>query len=183
MNNATQPNRYSNLSIALHWIMLLLLAAVYACMELHESFPKGSDLRNTLKTWHFMLGIVVFVLAWLRIVARVISPTPPIQPTPPAWQSILAKLMHLALYALMIAMPLGGWLMINAAGKPVPFFGFELPILIGEDKALGKQIHELHETFGVIGYWLIALHTVAAIYHHRVMKDDTMLRMLPGRNG
>ena len=94
---------------------------------------------------------------------------------------MLAKVVHLALYALMLGMPLGGWLMLSAAGKPVPFFGLELPALIGENKALAGQIHEIHETVGVIGYWLIGLHAAAAVFHHYVAKDDTLRRMLPGR--
>jgi len=51
--------RYGTLSIGLHWSMLLLLVVVYACIELREFFPKGSDLREALKTWHFMLGLAV----------------------------------------------------------------------------------------------------------------------------
>lgn len=181
MMNALTSNRYSTLSISLHWLMLLLLAAVYACIELRVIYPKGSDAREAIKTWHFMLGLSVFFLTWLRIAARVIKPAPPITPVPPAWQSMLAKVVHLALYALMLGMPLGGWLMLSAAGKPVPFFGLELPALIGENKTLAGQIKEIHETVGVIGYWLIGLHAAAAVFHHYVAKDDTLRRMLPGR--
>ena len=60
-------DRYRSLSIGLHWIMLLLLIAVYACIELRVFFPKGSDLRTALKTWHFMLGLSVFVLASIAV--------------------------------------------------------------------------------------------------------------------
>ena len=95
--NTTQPtSRYSTLSIALHWLMLLLFIAVYACIELRELYPKGSDPREALKTWHFMLGLSVFVLVWLRLFARVASATPSIVPNPPGWQMVLAKLVHLA---------------------------------------------------------------------------------------
>jgi cytochrome b561 len=175
-------NRYGSLSIGIHWFMLLLFIAVYACIELREMFPKGSDPREALKTWHYMLGMLVLVLVWLRIAARFSGPTPDIRPKPPAWQELSAKLLHLALYALMIVMPLTGWLMLNAGGKPVPFFGLELPLLLGEDKQFAKTLKEIHETVGYAGYFLIGLHTLAALYHHYVMRDNTLLRMLPSRS-
>ncbi len=68
--------RYSPLSIGLHWLMLLLMAAVYATIELKGNFPKGSDTRELLKHWHFMLGLGVFALVWLRLLARWVRPVP-----------------------------------------------------------------------------------------------------------
>lgn len=177
--NAT--SRYGSLSIGTHWLMLLLFIAVYACIELRVFYPKGSDPREALKTWHFMLGMLVFVLAWLRLAARFSGPAPGIQPEPPGWQQMSAKLLHLALYALMIVMPLTGWLLLSASGKPIPFFGLHLPALMGENKDLAKTIKEIHETIGTAGYYLIALHTLAALHHHYIVRDNTLLRMLPGR--
>ena len=167
MNWKNTPSRYGSLSIALHWLMLLLIAAVYACIELKGNFPKGSDTRELLKQWHFMLGLI--------------APTPRIEPALPAWQAIPAQLMHAALYALMIGAPLAGWLILSAADKPIPFFGLELPALIGPNKELAGQIKELHELAGTAGYWLIGLHAAAAIFHKHVVKDNTMERMLPQR--
>lgn len=182
MNWKNTTVRYGSLSIGLHWLMLLLLAAVYACIELRGYFPKGSDPREALKTWHFMLGLVVFVLVSLRLVARAISPVPRIEPKPPKWQDLSAKLMHLALYALMLGMPLAGWLLLSAAGKPIPFFGLQLPALIGENKPLADAIKEVHETVGTAGYFLIGLHAAAALFHHYVVGDNTLRRMLPSRD-
>lgn len=174
-------SRYGSLSIGIHWLMVLLFVAVYGTVELHELFEKGSDPRKLLMTWHFMLGILVFVLVWLRLAARLSGPTPAILPEPPGLQQLSSKLLHLALYALMIGMPLIGWLMLSAAGKPIPFFGLELPALIGENKDLAEQLEELHEIVGTTGYFLIGLHTVAALYHHYFKHDNTLTRMLPER--
>lgn len=181
MNWKNTASRYGSLSIGIHWLMLLLFVAVYGTIELRELFEKGSDPREALKTWHFMFGMLVFVLVWPRIAARLSGPTPAIRPEPVAWQQLSAKLLHLALYALMIAMPISGWLVLSASGKPVPFFGLELPPLVGTDKGLAKQIKELHELFGTAGYYLIGLHAVAALYHHYIKRDDTLTRMLPER--
>ena len=67
-NNTT--DRYGSLSIFMHWLMLALLIGVYACINLRELYPKGSDLRDGLKMWHFMLGLSVFALVWLYISSR-----------------------------------------------------------------------------------------------------------------
>lgn len=182
MNMRNSTDRYGSLSIGLHWVMLLLLIAVYACVDLTDFYPKGSDSRAALKTWHFMLGLSVLALGLLRLVLNLASPAPRIEPNPPRWQNLSAKLMHLALYALMIGLPLAGWLLLSASGKPIPFFGLQLPALISENKELAGLIKEVHEAGGTIGYFLIGLHAVAGLYHHYVVRDNTLVRMLPKRS-
>jgi cytochrome b561 len=159
--------------------MFLLMVAVYATIELRELFPKGSDPREAMKALHFMLGLSVLLLVTLRIYARVTSPTPSIIPELTPGQHLAAKIGHLALYGLMIAMPILGWLILSAAAKPIPFFGLELPALIGENKELAKSLKEIHETIGVLGYYLVAVHVLAALYHHHIKKDNTLTRILP----
>lgn len=181
MNWKNTTIRYGSLSIGIHWLMLLLFIAVYGSIELRVLYEKGSDPREALKAWHFMLGLLVFALVWLRITARLSGPTPNIQPAPDKVQQLSAKLLHLALYALMIGMPLTGWLVLSASGKVIPFFGLELPALIDENKDLAKQIKEVHEFVGTTGYYLLGLHVIAALYHHYIKRDDTLTRMLPER--
>ncbi len=182
MNWRNTESGYGSLSIGLHWLMLLLIAAVYACIELRGNFPKGSDIREGLKIWHFMLGLSILVLVLVRLAAHFTGPAPRIEPDPPKWQSLFAKLMHVALYALMIGMPLLGWLTLSAEGKLVPFFGLHLPSLVGESKSIAGWAKELHETIGTVGYFLIGLHAAAALFHHYVVRDNTLRRMLPSRD-
>ncbi|GAB3032987.1 cytochrome b [Bowmanella dokdonensis] len=174
--------RYHSASIVLHWLMFLLLVAVYACIELREFYPKGSDPREALKHWHFMLGLSVGLLVILRIYFRLRYSRPAITPEPAAWQEKLAKLVHGLLYALMLLMPIGGWLILSGEAKSIPFFGLDLPPLMGPDKDLAHQIEELHETFGQVGYFLIGLHALAALFHHYLLKDNTLKRMWWGKN-
>jgi cytochrome b561 len=174
--------RYGALSIGLHWMMLLLFIGVYATINLRELYPKGSDPREALKVWHFMLGLSVFALAGLRLYARFSAPAPQITPQLAAWQQKIANSMHIALYALMLLMPLLGWLVLSAAGKPIPFFGLELPALIAKNKALAATLKEIHVFIGTTGYYLIAVHALAALVHHYIKRDDTLLRMLPRRD-
>jgi superoxide oxidase len=182
MNWRNTTTRYGSLSIGMHWFMLLLLVAIYACIELRENYPRGSEVREALKTWHYMLGMGAFALAWLRLGFRLTGPTPRIEPESPAWQMMLAKLMYLALYLLMIGLPLLGWLILSAEGDPIPFFGLHLPALIGENKELAKTLEEIHATGGTIGYFLIGFHAIAALYHHYIRRDNTLARILPRKN-
>lgn len=171
--------RYGSLSIWLHWLMLVLIIAVYTCIDLREYYPKGSYTREALKTWHFMLGLSVFVLVWIRLVSIIIGKVPQILPKPPKWQMLSAKAMHLTLYILMISMPILGWLLLSASGKPIPFFGLHLPALISENKSVADTIKEIHEIGGTVGYFLIGFHVAAGLFHHYFVRDNTMLRMLP----
>lgn len=179
MNWKNTTERYGALSIGMHWVMLLLLIAVYACIELRVIYPKGTDPRDALKMWHFMLGLSVFTLVWIRLVLRLIQITPSVDQEPIVFQQLLAKAFHIGLYVLMIGMPISGWIILSGEAKPIPFFGFDLPPLIGENKVLAKSIEEIHETVGTIGYYLIGIHTTAALFHHYIQKDNTLSRMLP----
>ena len=178
---STTPNRYPTPTILLHWAMLLLIASVYAAIELREFFPKGSDIREGFKAWHFMLGLSVLALVLVRIAFRLMKTAPAIIPAPPRWQRLASRGVHLALYGLMIGMPLADWTILSAKGAPIPFFGLTLPPLIQPDKAFGTWLQEMHATAGTVGYWLIGLHAAAALAHHYMRKDDTLRRMLPGR--
>lgn len=171
--------RYKPFPIALHWLTLLLLIAVYACIELREFYPKGSDPRNALKSWHFMLGLTVFGLTGLRLVVRWLNPPPPNQAVVPAWQRLFASTTHIALYVLLLAMPLLGWAILSGEGKALIWFGLELPALISPDKELADWLEDLHSTIGTMGYFLIGLHAAAGLYHHYIQRDNTLLRMLP----
>ncbi|MDO9486912.1 MAG: cytochrome b, partial [Sphingomonadaceae bacterium] len=152
---STTQRRYPAAMILLHWAMLLLVGAVYAAIELREFFPKGSDIREGFKAWHFMLGLTVLVLVLVRIVARLRTTTPLITPNPPMWQRLASRGVHFALYGLMVGMPLAGWTILSAKGAAIPFFGIELPPLVSPDKALAEWLQEIHETAGTVGYWLI----------------------------
>ena len=179
MSSSSANSHYRPALIAIHWLTLGLLAAAYVCIEGREYFPRGSAMREGMKTWHFMLGLSVFALVWVRLVLRLTSTAPPIVPPLARWQHRLSRAMHVTLYAVMIGMPLGGWLILSAAGKPVPFFGLELPPLVAPDKALSKSVESIHKTIGNIALYLIALHAAAALYHHHIAHDNTLLRMLP----
>ena len=161
MSLRNTTGRYGSLAIFLHWFMLALLAAVYACIELRGLFPKGSAEREAIKAWHFMLGLSVFGLVAVRLALHLSAPIPRIVPPPAPWQIVLGKAMHAALYAFMFAMPVLGWLVLSAEGKPTPFFGlFELPALRGKDQAFADQVFANHRIFGFVIAALAAMHRI-----------------------
>ena len=170
--------RFGLISIGFHWLMFLLLVAVYACIEFRELYPKGSDPREALKSWHFMLGLTVFLLVWLRLLARLLQTNPKSLSPAISWQAFAAKMTHFSLYLLMMSMPLMGWLILSAEGKPIPFYGMALPSLVAENHDLAEFIEEIHKTVGTLGYALIAFHTLAALFHHYLLKDGTLMRIL-----
>jgi cytochrome b561 len=172
--------RYGTLSIALHWLMAALLVAVYASMQLHEMLPEQEE---ALKTWHYALGLGVLMLVAVRLVIRLAGPAPHVHPRPAAWQRMLASSMHAALYVFMVAMPVLGWLTLSGEAEitTLPLLGWRIPTLPGMDKSSAEAAEELHETIATFGYWLVGLHTVAALVHHYLIGDDTLRRMLPRR--
>lgn len=162
--------------VVLHWLTLALLAAVYATMELRGLFPRGSVPREAMKTAHYFLGLAVFAVTLLRLVLRATGHTPPINPPPPAWQAVLARIVALVMYALMLAMPVIGYLILGADGKAPAIGGWSLPVLVPGSMpadALGSW----HEGIALAGYWLVGLHAAAALYHHHIRGDNTLLRM------
>lgn len=182
MNWRNTQDRYGSLSIAMHWLMLLVMVATYAAINLEDLAPKGSALRADLKTWHFLFGMTVLALVALRLVLRLFAGgTPSIAPDFPRWQHRLAQIMHVALYVFMFGLPLLGWLAVSAKGDPVSFFGMPLPMLVDANRSTYRWLKEIHETLGTAGYYLIGLHAAAALFHHYVMHDNTLTRMLPQR--
>lgn len=180
MTASTAPTRYSRGSIAMHWLMLVLMAAVYALIEFRGIAERGSDLREGMKWLHFSLGLSIFLLVWVRLALRWRGGTPPIVPAPPRWQSALAHAGHGLLYLLMLVMPILGWAILSAEGHPVSLFGLPLPALVGKSGSLAEQLEDWHKLIGTIGYWLIGLHAAAALLHHYLLRDNTVRRMLPG---
>ena len=184
-----KANRYGTVAVVLHWLMALLLVSLVALGMYMVALPDaGFDtLKITLILYHKDLGMLALGLVILRLAWRVTSVLPRLVEHLPEWQKVAARFVHLCLYALMIALPVSGWLMSSAAGFPVTFLGvLHVPDLIGRDDYLFQFFVALHRW---LSYGLIALtgvHAAAALRHHFIFKDDTLRRMLaaspdPGR--
>ncbi len=172
--------RWGHLSQALHWIMVVLIAWLAWLGLTMTDLPLGPQKIHTYAL-HKSLGLTVLALATLRLVWRLFAGRPAHVAGVPDWQHRIASLTHAALYVLLFAIPLSGWLFNSASGFPLQWFGlFNLPALADRDKALAAIAKDTHETL----FWalavLVAMHAAAALHHHFVKKNDTLRRMLPG---
>jgi cytochrome b561 len=150
-------------------------------MEFKGIFAKGTDARDLMKTAHYAFGLSIFMLFWLRVLARSLLQTPAQTAVTSLWQRKLVALTHAALYLLMLLQPILGWLLINAEQSNTMIFGVALlPQLLTPDAALAERLEELHEIIATAGYVLIGAHSAAALMHHYYLKDATLHKMLFG---
>jgi len=180
-NNLADNTRYTPPAIALHWLMAWLIIAVYFLGLSIDEIPVGPD-RIQVIGWHKWLGVTIAFLWGFRVLWRA-SHRPPAPPaSSPAWQNHAAHLVHFALYVLMIAIPVTGWLMSSAKGYTTNFFGlFDLPNLLEKDKPLGHTLKEVHEVLANLLIALAGLHIGAALKHQFIDKDNLLARMRPAR--
>ena len=177
--NGLPANRYRPGQRWLHWLTAVLLVLAYVAIEFRGDFARGSPARLLLMQTHFWAGLAVLALLLPRLLLRVRHGVPPILPALPAWQAVPAKVLHLALYAFLLAQPVLGIATAWADGKEllVPLLGVPVPALLAPDPALAHALEDLHEGIGTAFYWVIGLHVLASLYHHFVRRDDTLRRM------
>lgn len=179
---------YSRTAMLLHWLAAIIILALLGLGFIMTGMPDGNiELKFTLYQLHKSFGILLLLVALIRLVWRLKTPPPP-----PLVEPLLhraASAVHWALYAIMIVMPLVGWMMVSASPLRIPteIFGlFELPHLPlfdgGADrKELEHLFKEIHESMAFVLIGLIVLHVGAALYHHFIRRDATLLRMSPGK--
>ncbi len=131
--------RYGIVAQTLHWVVVALLIVQVTLGKIADELPLGLEKLAVLAR-HKSFGITILGLAVIRLAWRWLNRPPPL-PSMPRWQHLAANLNHWALYALLFAMPLSGWMMSSASNYPVSWFGLvQLPDLIGSDRALKEAI-------------------------------------------
>lgn len=171
--------RYSGPAIALHWIVFVLIAAGWALGTYMSDLP-FSPQKLKYVSWHKWLGVTVFLLAAVRLAWRVRhKPPPPLQSMPP-WQRKAAVVAHWLLYALIIVIPISGWLFSSATGVPTVYLGVvQLPDLLTKNKATADLLHNVHWVLNWTLLVVVLGHTAAALKHHFIDRDAVLGRMLP----
>jgi cytochrome b561 len=172
-------DRYDGVTRALHWSIALLLLLQVAGGLVLEELPRKTALRAFAFDAHESVGIVVLALIVVRIGWRLSHAAPPAHG--PAWQRVAARGAHLALYALMVAIPVIGYAMVDAKGYDVAFFGATGPGFLATDKTLADRLSDAHEMLAWALVSVVALHVAAALWHRFVVRDEVMARMLPAR--
>lgn len=175
------PTTYNPFQKSLHWAIFLLFIGLYGLTHLAHYFPKGDPARGFVWGIHISFGLVLLVLVFLRVVWRLIYGAPGLPAGTPPVGALAAKLAHLALYVLMVVIPIVGVLIVWLKGNDLSFFGlFSIPSPVGIDKKFGHTIEEVHEFFANFILVLVSVHALAAVWHHYIKKDDVLTRMMPG---
>lgn len=170
---------WGSVSQALHWLVVaLVLTMAWLGLTMGE-LPSGPD-KTATYALHKSIGISILALMVLRLLWRLHAGAPaPVASTPP-FQVRVAALTHLGLYALLLAMPISGWVLNSAGGFALQWFGlFNLPGITGRDQDLHELAKDLHQWMFWALVTLAALHAAAAFYHHLFLGDATLARMLP----
>jgi cytochrome b561 len=168
---------YTPLARALHWTTAVLLLLLFGLgVSMTRWVPDDQKIR--VYSWHEWVGITVFGLTALRLAWRLTHRPPPIDV--PLWEKLAAGVVYVAMYSILVAQPIVGWLMSTAFGFPVVYFGLiPLPAPVAEDRALAERLQGVHETLAVALALLFALHLAGVLYHHLVRRDAVLSRMLP----
>lgn len=172
--------RFSRLQIATHWMSALAMFILFGCMWAREYIDEYAR-RVNLFEMHRQMGLAILTLFVVRLLAKKICPKKkPSGPQMGKWEHIAAACSHLALYVLLFAMPMVGWLITNAQGHDVHFMQtFTLPRLVGANEDLEDVLLVLHEYGANFLLGLIGLHFAAGLFHHFVKKDHVLAAMVP----
>jgi cytochrome b561 len=146
-----------------------------------DDLPRGA-VRDAGLFVHISAGLAVIALLVMRLLWRTVDSPPPAEATPlGAWGDRLARITHVALYALLIAVPTAGMVLQFARGNALPVFGlFEVASPWAANRAFARSVSEVHELLAHTLIIIAALHAGAALVHHSVFRDRTLARMLPG---
>lgn len=161
----------------LHWLTVLCVTAAAAIILLRDEVS-GRALRTWLLEGHRHFGLIVLVLFVVRLVVRLRAAKLPPIAMPPVMR-LAARATHVALYLLLLAMPLLGWAMCSAGDQDVHFFGLTLPRLVAPDDDLADRLQALHVDAAWVLLALVCLHIGAALFHHFGRRDGLLRRMWP----
>lgn len=175
-----RDDRYDTVAMALHWLMALGIIALWLAGHLVELLPKGPA-RSEVIGVHKAVGVIILVLAVARLAWRFSHRQPALPDSMPPIERLLAHAGHLALYLLMIAIPLDGIVMSQGGGHPVAVFGLTLPTLVDKNDIVRGIFKEGHELLGWVLAVVVAGHVAAALRHRVILRDGIMERMLPKR--
>lgn len=174
---ASSPSRYSSVAIWFHWTIAALVIVNLAIGLLHESLLKGVGWAMPV---HISFGLCVLILSVGRIAWRLMHPMPPMPTDIPQWQQVVGRATHIALYALIILLPLSGWLIVSGGTRPIGFFWVATAPKLPVSKAMSGFGHESHGVLGWLMLALVVLHVAAALRHHLILRDNILARMIPG---
>ena len=172
---------YGWVSIAVHWIAALGIVGLFGLGLWMTDLGYGHPWYNRAPALHEAIGMLVLVLILFRLAWRIVTVTPAFEAGMPRWERVAALAAHWLMYLLMLTVVISGYLISTAGGDPVSVFGWlEVPALV-------HGIERQADIAGWVHYyaaWALVLlaagHTLAALKHHFIDRDATLIRMLRG---
>ncbi|HZW14615.1 MAG TPA: cytochrome b [Brevundimonas sp.] len=176
---AEPRNRYSTVSLILHWLIAVLVVTQIGLIWAHEA--TDGPISREFVNLHKSVGLSILVLTLVRLGWRIANPAIPLPLEMPRWQKLLARTNHVLFYVLLLAMPLVGWAASSAAGRDIVWFGlFNWPLLpIGGGREMAGDLMDVHETAAKLLIFLVVLHIVGALKHQFIDRDNVLHRMIP----
>ncbi|EJF30474.1 MULTISPECIES: cytochrome b561 [Enterobacteriaceae] len=171
--------KYTSVQISIHWLVFLLVVGAYCAMELRGFAPRSY--RPLINAIHFTCGISVLGLMVARLLMRIKYRAPAIVPKPHPAVIGISHLVHTIVYLMFIALPVLGFLAMYYRGSDWVAFGLNMPVAAVPDEDMEFSLKSWHELLANTGYFVIGIHAFGALFHHYVWKDNTLLRMMPGK--
>lgn len=170
---------YGWVSIGLHWLTALAVFGLFPLGLYMTGLTYYDPLYKTLPHIHKSIGVLLFIVVVLRLGWRFANPHPRPLPTHAAWERAIARLTHALLYLLLVAVPIAGYLISTADGRPVEVFGlFAVPATITSIPEQEDTAGDIHLGLASALMALVALHLAGALKHHFIDRDTTLRRML-----
>lgn len=181
MQRQFEAGRYTGVAILLHWLIAIGVIAMFVIAYYMTDIPKRTPDRAFWFNLHKSIGTTIGVLVLLRLAWRATHVPPALPASVPAWEVSVAKVVHLLLYACLVAMPVIGFLASNFTKYGVKYFGLQIGPFFAEDLAMRDSLQTVHQLVSYLLGVLVILHVAAALKHLFVDRDDVFQRMLPGR--
>jgi len=180
IESESSDDRFDQVSIALHWLTVLLIVIQFSTAWLQETVDHGSGLTMTLLALHRNAGVLVWIVGVCRLVWRhKFAHLPPFPASMPKLQQTVAKANEYGLYLLLLVQPVTGLGRVLLRGQPFELFSWEVPVLLQPDEPIRHLLVEAHEIGANLLLALIGLHVAAALFHRLVLRDGVLQRMLP----
>lgn len=182
---AAAPNVYTWPARFMHWLVVLLVIVMFATGNFMTDRGESGvwdATTNNLYSIHKLLGFAILWLIVLRLAYRLAVGVPDHPPTMAGWQKTASEIAHWGLYALLIAMPLSGWIGVSMFGALNVFGAFSLPAITSVDKATSEFVFEIHELLANAIFILVAIHVAGALYHAIILRDGIFQRMWPRKS-
>jgi len=183
MAGSSTSETYSPAARRFHW-WTVALVAMQIPVGLYMAYRGNVQgifdaTTNFLYSWHKLFGMIILLLVLARLIYRLAHGAPADEPTIEAWQKGASHATHWALYLLLIAVPIGGWVGVSMYPALDVFGFFSLPALTAANQPMSEKVFYYHFLGAMAIVLLVAVHVSAALFHYLIRKDGVLMRMLP----